>query len=400
MGSGLALRRDDPHPVQRRPLHADGSVRAQHHRRHRRAGRRRRGQFPGSSSLHPATGSTIRRLAALDVDTLAPMHGPAFTGDCRAALLDLADDFDKRVNGAPSPSFVVRGVSRHRVAWQELRHCLVLRCLGHGHSEQELDTSPDRATHDDERGSRRCARPRMTGPTCRKKGCAARKREQRQLPEGRVHRLGIDDRRADGSRVTATLTGGAEVGVLRSRLIACGHCAGSTGVFEHGLLNVGPVDARCHQALTACEETVTAVISCDASSDLCPGGQLRASSDGSDSTGRHRAARRWRGLCSPLHGGGWDPQPCRCSKEPGGRLRGTSLRRASTATAVVRSIREPGAAIASCNRRGCANGPKLGWEAGRIRSTGRHRGGGAAPAHGRGGTLNPAAARYLTGCAG
>jgi flavorubredoxin len=55
--------------------------------------------FPGSSSLHPATGSTIRRLAGLDVDTLAPMHGPAFTGDCRAALLDLADDFDKRVAG-------------------------------------------------------------------------------------------------------------------------------------------------------------------------------------------------------------------------------------------------------------------------------------------------------------
>jgi flavorubredoxin len=55
--------------------------------------------FPGSSSLHPATGSTIRRLASLDVVTLAPMHGPAFTGDCRAALLDLADDFDKRVTG-------------------------------------------------------------------------------------------------------------------------------------------------------------------------------------------------------------------------------------------------------------------------------------------------------------
>lgn len=32
----------------------------------------------------------------LDVTTLALMHGPAFTGDCRAALLDLADDFDKR----------------------------------------------------------------------------------------------------------------------------------------------------------------------------------------------------------------------------------------------------------------------------------------------------------------
>jgi hypothetical protein len=25
------------------------------------------------------------------------MHGPAFTGDCRAALLDLALDFDQRI---------------------------------------------------------------------------------------------------------------------------------------------------------------------------------------------------------------------------------------------------------------------------------------------------------------
>ena len=56
--------------------------------------------FPGSSSLHPASGATIRRLASLAVETLAPMHGPAFTGDCRTALLDLADDFDKRVAAA------------------------------------------------------------------------------------------------------------------------------------------------------------------------------------------------------------------------------------------------------------------------------------------------------------
>jgi flavorubredoxin len=53
-------------------------------------------EFPGSSSLSPTSGATIRRLAALDIDTLALMHGPAYTGDCRAALLDLADDFDKR----------------------------------------------------------------------------------------------------------------------------------------------------------------------------------------------------------------------------------------------------------------------------------------------------------------
>ena len=53
--------------------------------------------FPGSLSLHPATGSIVRRLADLDVATLAPMHGPAFTGDCAAALIDIADDIDKRI---------------------------------------------------------------------------------------------------------------------------------------------------------------------------------------------------------------------------------------------------------------------------------------------------------------
>ncbi len=52
-----------------------------------------------ASSLAPNSGATIRSLAELEVDTLALMHGPAFTGDCRAALLDLADDFDRRVAG-------------------------------------------------------------------------------------------------------------------------------------------------------------------------------------------------------------------------------------------------------------------------------------------------------------
>jgi len=51
---------------------------------------------PGSLSLHPSSGATVRRLAELDVDTLALMHGPAFSGDCRGALLDLAADFDRR----------------------------------------------------------------------------------------------------------------------------------------------------------------------------------------------------------------------------------------------------------------------------------------------------------------
>jgi hypothetical protein len=58
--------------------------------------------FPGSSSLHPATGATIRRLATLDIEVLAPMHAPAFTGDCRAALEELAADYDQRVDALTS----------------------------------------------------------------------------------------------------------------------------------------------------------------------------------------------------------------------------------------------------------------------------------------------------------
>lgn len=55
---------------------------------------------PGSLSLHPSTGSIIRRLADLNVATLAPMHGSAFTGDCTTALIDIADDIDKRIAAA------------------------------------------------------------------------------------------------------------------------------------------------------------------------------------------------------------------------------------------------------------------------------------------------------------
>ena len=53
-----------------------------------------------SFSLAPASGATIRGLADLDIDTLALMHGPAFTGDCSVALRDLADDIDKRMAAA------------------------------------------------------------------------------------------------------------------------------------------------------------------------------------------------------------------------------------------------------------------------------------------------------------
>ena len=52
------------------------------------------------SSLAPTSPSTIRRLADLSVDNLALMHGPVFTGDCRGALLALADDVEKRIANA------------------------------------------------------------------------------------------------------------------------------------------------------------------------------------------------------------------------------------------------------------------------------------------------------------
>ncbi len=53
-----------------------------------------------SMSLHPASGSIIRGLADLDVAALALMHGPVFTGDCGAALRDLAADTDRRTERA------------------------------------------------------------------------------------------------------------------------------------------------------------------------------------------------------------------------------------------------------------------------------------------------------------
>jgi len=51
-----------------------------------------------SSSLSPASGPTVRALADLDISTLALMHGPAYTGDGRAALADLAADYDRRTS--------------------------------------------------------------------------------------------------------------------------------------------------------------------------------------------------------------------------------------------------------------------------------------------------------------
>lgn len=48
------------------------------------------------SALNPAMGATLRKLAELKPRTLALMHGPSFTGDVSRALLDLADDYDRR----------------------------------------------------------------------------------------------------------------------------------------------------------------------------------------------------------------------------------------------------------------------------------------------------------------
>jgi flavorubredoxin len=51
----------------------------------------------GGTVIAPQTGRTIRRLAELDIETLAPMHASTFSGDCSGALQALADDYDRRL---------------------------------------------------------------------------------------------------------------------------------------------------------------------------------------------------------------------------------------------------------------------------------------------------------------
>lgn len=53
-----------------------------------------------SLSLSPMSGALLRGLASLEIDALAPMHGPVFTGDANEALRALADDFDRRIRAA------------------------------------------------------------------------------------------------------------------------------------------------------------------------------------------------------------------------------------------------------------------------------------------------------------
>lgn len=53
-----------------------------------------------ATSIGPATGKTIRALAALKPRRLALMHGPVYTGDGAAALNALADYFDAQLRAA------------------------------------------------------------------------------------------------------------------------------------------------------------------------------------------------------------------------------------------------------------------------------------------------------------
>lgn len=54
----------------------------------------------GATCLTPTTAPTIRKLGELGAQTLCLMHGPAFSGDCAAALDALADDYARRLAGA------------------------------------------------------------------------------------------------------------------------------------------------------------------------------------------------------------------------------------------------------------------------------------------------------------
>ncbi|GAC1567861.1 MAG: hypothetical protein NVS2B3_08360 [Vulcanimicrobiaceae bacterium] len=53
-----------------------------------------------ATALAATTATTIRRLGELDIATLALMHAPAFAGDARGALRDLADAYATRLRAA------------------------------------------------------------------------------------------------------------------------------------------------------------------------------------------------------------------------------------------------------------------------------------------------------------
>jgi flavorubredoxin len=51
----------------------------------------------GATCLTPSTAPVMRALAALSPTSLGLMHGPAYTGDCSQALIDLADAYERRL---------------------------------------------------------------------------------------------------------------------------------------------------------------------------------------------------------------------------------------------------------------------------------------------------------------
>jgi flavorubredoxin len=58
----------------------------------------------GFSSLSPATGATLRKLAALEPAAMALMHGSSFRGESGAALRHLADRYDGLIRAAMASS--------------------------------------------------------------------------------------------------------------------------------------------------------------------------------------------------------------------------------------------------------------------------------------------------------
>ena len=55
------------------------------------------------TAITPATGATIRRLAALQPRALAVMHGSSFSGDAGAVLGSLADFYDDLLRKGVTP---------------------------------------------------------------------------------------------------------------------------------------------------------------------------------------------------------------------------------------------------------------------------------------------------------
>jgi flavorubredoxin len=58
------------------------------------------------TSLGPAVPQTYRRLAALQPERLAIMHGSSYEGDCSALLNAMADVYEERFGCAPGPQLV------------------------------------------------------------------------------------------------------------------------------------------------------------------------------------------------------------------------------------------------------------------------------------------------------